>query len=269
MNSLLNRYLATVWVAALLSILSGAFITSSKIGLTPNQPVPSSTLHVCIATVALLLTFLFCIWVSRAGIERYLVLLAWAGFAAFALSGIIGAISPLSPWSIVCHAVLAHLSLGLMTAAAALVWLQGTKGIDQADPGSWTALRPMALITPLVVLVQIAMGALYRHEIVGVMPHMLGAMVVAILTLVVSVILLQNFRMSRQLTNAATGLISIVLVQVCLGVAVFIMVLLDVGSGPLFAWLATAHVSVGALTFAASAVAAIYVKRLIAERSVQ
>jgi len=257
------RYIAVVWSAALLAILSGAFITSGKIGLSPAQPVPSSAPHVIIASLALLLTLALCISVPR------FRLAAWLGFASLALSGAIGAMAPLTPGLIVLHAVFAHLSLVLITGAAVLSSLASTKQAEPLDPGSWTALRPMALITPPFVLLQITMGALYRHEIVGVMPHMLGAMIVAILTLVVSVILLQNFRSSRELTNSATALISIVLAQVCLGIAVFIMLLLGVGSGPIFAWLATAHVSVGALTFVASVVTAIYVKRFIAERSVQ
>ena len=257
-----GRYIAVVWGAALLAIVSGAFITSSKIGLSPAQPVPSSTLHITIAILALLLAVALCI-VPNA---RQVRMAAWLGFASLVLSGAVGAMSPLSPWRVVFHAVFAHVSLVLITTAAVLSSLATIKP-EPAAPGSWTALRPMALITPPAVLLQITMGALYRHEITGVMPHMLGAMIVAILTLVVSVILLQNFRNSRQLTNSATALISIVLVQVCLGIAVFIMLLLGVGSGPIFAWLATAHVTVGALTFAASVVTAIYVKRFIADRS--
>jgi hypothetical protein len=70
------------------------------------------------------------------------------------------------------------------------------------------------------------MGALYRHQILGVMPHMLGAMVVAILALVVSMTLIQHFGDQPQLKSSATGLITVVLAQVCLGIAAFLMLLL-------------------------------------------
>jgi heme A synthase len=121
----------------------------------------------------------------------------------------------------------------------------------------------MAFWTPPAVLAQISLGALYRHQITGVMPHMLGAMVVALLTLGVSVILLQHFPDLRELKSAATALISAVLAQVCLGIAVFFMLLLGVGNIPAFAWLATGHVCVGTLTFAAGIVTAMQVGRYL------
>ncbi len=118
-------------------------------------------------------------------------------------------------------------------------------------------MRPAAVATPVVVLIQILLGALYRHQMTGVMPHMFGAMIVALLTMVVSAIVLQHFSESRPLKQAATMLISAVLAQVCLGIAVFVMLLLNVGDSPAFVWIASAHVTTGTLLLAASVLMAL------------
>jgi hypothetical protein len=165
---------------------------------------------------------------------------------------------------ILAHTVLAHSSVALATAAIVLTSPAWQKPASRVSPGSWKALRPAALATPPAVILQITMGALYRHQITGVMPHMLGAMVVALLTLVVASILLQHFGGQRQLKNAATALLAIALTQVSLGIGAFLMVLLGGTALPEFAWLATAHLCVGALTLAASVATAMQTDRFIA-----
>ena len=53
------------------------------------------------------------------------------------------------------------------------------------------------------------------------------------------------------------------LAQVCLGVATFLMILLGAGNIPPFVWLATGHLTVGAATLAASVVASMQVRRYL------
>ena len=107
------------------------------------------------------------------------------------------------------------------------------------------------------------MGALYRHQILGVMPHMLGAMVVAILALIVSMILIQHFGDQPQLKSSASALIAVVLAQACLGIAAFLMLLLGAGNTSAFIWLTTGHVCVGSLAFATSVVAGMQAHRYL------
>jgi heme A synthase len=163
----------------------------------------------------------------------------------------------------VWHAVFSHLGVGLITAVAVMTSASWSQPAKPMSASSWKVLRPAAQLTPPIVLTQIAMGALYRHQIFGVMPHMLGAMVVAILALVVSMILIQHFGDQPQLKSSATGLITVVLAQVCLGIAAFLMLLLGAGNTTAFVWLTTGHVCVGSLTFAASVVAGMQAHRYL------
>jgi len=247
-----HRFAIAVAATQLIAIVSGAYITSSRIALGPGLARWVSAAHAGIGIAVLALALGLCLAAPR-------VAAASIGFASLVLAVVV------SGWPVlrvVWHAVFAHSSVALTTAVAVVTSSAWIKPAERVELGSWSALRPAAIATPPAVLVQISLGALYRHQVIGVMPHMLGAMVVALLTLVVSVVLLQHFTACRPLQSAATALISIVLAQVCLGIAVFIMVLLDAGNTPAFAWTATAHVSVGSVTLAASVVTAILVARL-------
>jgi hypothetical protein len=110
---------------------------------------------------------------------------------------------------------------------------------------------------PALVLLQIILGAAYRHKAIGVMPHMAGAMLVAGLLLVVCTMVLQRFPQSAPLRNTAGALLAIVLLQVSLGIAVFVMRLLDVETTPAFLPLAVTHVTVASLVLAATTALAI------------
>lgn len=251
----LYRAAIAMTAADLIAVISGAFVTSSKVALQPGQPEPNPAVHIYIALAVLILALGFAIWARR--------LTAWLAFAALALAGAIAAKSTMAPSALVWHALFAHVSIALITATAVLAapsWSEPAKPIDAASK----ALRPAALATPPAVLIQIALGALYRHQITGIMPHMLGAMLVALLALLVSVTLLQQFPDHPQLKRPAALLISVILLQVCLGVAVFILLLLGAGNTAAFAWTATAHVTVGTLAFAASTILALQAARHLA-----
>ena len=249
-----HRFIVTVALLAWIAIATGAFQSSSRIGLHVAQP---GTAHVILGVGTLFAVFGLCFW---GRIARTALGLA---FASVALSSITGWISPVSPGRVVWHAVFSHLAIGLITAAAVMTSASWSHPAKPISAGQWKALRPAAQWTPPIVLLQIAMGALYRHQILGVMPHMLGAMVVAILALVVSMTLIQHFGDQPQLKSSASALIAVVLVQVCLGIAAFLMLLLGAGNTSAFVWLTTGHVCVGSLTFAASIVAGMQAHRYL------
>jgi len=250
MSSELHRWARAVAVLELLAIFSGALSTSSRLAFNASLAVG---FHTGLSMSAIVFAIALCFRAAR----RPAPWLVLASIALAALSG----------WpslQVVSHAVLSHLALALATAAVVLYSPSWVKPAERVELGSWSALRPAAIVTPGAILIQISLGALYRHQVIGVMAHMLGAMIVALLTLVVSTILLQHFSSQPELKSAATSLISAVLAQVCLGIAVFIMVLLNSNNTWAFALTATGHVTMGSLTLAASVVTALQVARLCA-----
>jgi len=256
----MHRFSILVAIAGLIAIFSGAFVTSSKVALEPGQSVPSPDVHRIMGIAALVLALAFAVK-ARSALRSA----AWAALAGLAASGAVAWNGAPSTAMVVVHASLAQFFAGSIAAAIVLSSPAWSRAPEPVKAGQWTALRPAALATPLVVFVQTILGALYRHQITGVMPHMIGAMIVALMTLVVSVMVLQNFSGHRELKNAATALISVALAQICLGIATFVMLLLEAANTAAFVWIATAHLAVGSLTLAASVAMAMGVSRNIVE----
>ncbi len=209
-----NRYLDFLAVCILLAVGSGAAVTS-------HQPeLLSAHKYAGIAVSILLL-----------GLVRF----GWAGWIAIAVAAL--EFVPASP---IFHACLAPVLLAIVI----LIRIEPPLATEPLGGLGW-----LAMLTPPLVLMQIAFGAAYRHKVWGVMPHLAGAMTVACLVLILCMMLMQQ---RPALRRPAIIAMSIVLVQVSLGIASYILVMLDLDTGLLFTVLSAAHVTVGAATLAAT-----------------
>jgi hypothetical protein len=166
------------------------------------------------------------------GLVRY----GWTGRTALAVAAL--EFVPAHP---IFHAYLASVFFAL------IIFLR--TGPHSAAPRSRTVWW-LAAAAPFTVLAQIGMGAAYRHKAWNVMPHMAGAIIAVSATLILSVLLIQN---SPDLRRPSIVLLTIVLSQVSLGIASFILRLLDLDSTLWFTVLSTAHVTVAAMLLAATA----------------
>jgi heme A synthase len=123
------------------------------------------------------------------------------------------------------------------------------------------SLRTMSLFVPALVLVQIALGAAYRNQAMGVLtPHFWGPRCCPFL-LLVGVLVVKHYPGHRSLEPAAVALMSITGVQVLLGFATFLALLMSNQATPPVVVSTVAHVATGALTLAASVVLAIQIRR--------
>jgi heme a synthase len=245
------RYATMTALMALIAIAGGALLTSNGI---VSGTAPDRTVHMYIGVAAVALAAGLAMGVTGAAASR--------AVATALICAVAGWLShPGAAGVIVLHAATGHLFFAAIAAAWART--QWTSPPEMVEARGWKPLRAMAAVTPAAVFVQIVLGALYRHQITGVMPHMLGAMIVVLLTLVVPVMVLQNYPQHRELRAAAAALVAIVLVQVCLGAAAFVMVILNTSNTASFAWTATGHVATGALTLGASVVMAMAAVRNI------
>jgi heme A synthase len=211
--------------AALLVIVSGAIVTSTGHGAAAH-----TALGVIFAGVLLAVAI------------RQRSRVAWTALALVALDAGIG-----FPGFALLHAVLAQLIFAVTVAGAHQ---------NRSCPPEASSIRRFALAVPPLVLLQTGLGGAYRHKAIGVLPHMAGAMVVVLLTMLVCVVILQRFPLPGPLRSSAIALISVILIQISLGIAAFLMRLLDADQSPVFAWVAVAHVTTGALTLGASVILA-------------
>ena len=134
----------------------------------------------------------------------------------------------------------------------------------QSDPiflqdQGWPPLRGVARNTLVLVVIQVGLGAAFRYGSIGVMVHILGALVVVvfILALVVLVTLMPEHPTLRP---AAITLGVVTFVQIFLGLTVVSMGSAKVNEG-VAAGVALAHVATGAMTLAMTLVVALEVWR--------
>src|SRR5204863_1638828 len=152
-------------------------------------------------------------------------------------------------------------------AIAVLTSKKWQEGPEPVQDYGWPSLRTLAILTPVLVLVQIALGAGFRHRAFGLLPHVIGAMLVPLVILLTGIFVLQQFPKHRSLRPAAVALLSISGVQVFLGVIAYIA-RINAAEYPLAMVLTTvAHVATGGLTLAASVVLAIQIRRNVRVRA--
>ena len=182
-------------------------------------------------------------------------------FAVDALLASVTQTRPLPLQLSLLHACLAPTFFSALVVVAAYTWPGWEDRPVVADLTGFALVAQMADAVPFLTVLQIALGAAYRHKAIGVMPHMAGAMLVALPLLIISVVLLQQFPKHASLRPLAISTMTILLLQVSLGIGAFVMRLLDFDTLPGFAYVAAGHVCAGALTLAASVVTCIELRR--------
>src|SRR5436190_12963696 len=275
----LRRYTILVAVCTLFLVVAGGLVTSNDAGLSvPDWPLSYGKLmpkmeggiffehgHRMVATTVGFLTIILAIWLSRAESRRWLRRLGWIALGAVIAQGLLGGMTVIfmlpKPVSI-SHACLAELFFSttvLMALFTSAVWRRELPLVE--DSGS-PSLHMLAAAVPLCVLAQLALGAAARHKALGVLPHVVGAAIVTGMILWIVVRVLVRHSGNAPLRTSALCLLTIAISQVFLGIAAHMSRIATIVAPPPMAWMVgftVAHVAVGALTMAASAVMAVQV----------
>jgi heme A synthase len=112
-----------------------------------------------------------------------------------------------------------------------------------------------------LVLAQVALGAAFRHKALGLMPHIIGAMVVSAAIMTISAFVLHQFPEHPSLRKSAIVLMSVTGVQVFLGIFAY-LTRAQAAQNPLIMVIVTvAHVAAGALTLASTIALSILILR--------
>jgi heme A synthase len=254
-NPRFHRYAVLLAISSLILIAIGACITSQANGRQPpSRGILDGVVHKDVAIAVGVLALGLAFWQS---LDQEVPLLVWTALGFFALEGWVGWLG-----GALLHASLAPLAFALFVVIAVVTssgWNEAPKLVeDRAAP----AFRRFAMATPPLILLQIILGAAYRHKLIGLLPHLFGAMIISLPILALAMLILQRHPEHRELCAAATWLISIFLAQVILGVAAFVMPLLNLSPIAVIAATAT-HVVVGSLTLAANLVLAMQVQRTV------
>jgi heme A synthase len=264
----LHRCAILVVILAAATIVTGAIITSTEVAARQTQsavPQISQTLHRTLSIALTVLSLGLAIWISR--VPGWLRIVAWSAVSILVIDAALGwQTPPLSANVAVLHALLAHIFFSLAVISAVGTSASWNSPPEQVDGSSKPFLRPLSVVIPPVVFLQIALGAAYRHDLTTVMPHMAIAMGVAFLALIGASVVLQNFPRPPALRLSAVAFISLVLTQVCLGIGAFVMLVLNAAGTFYFVAVTVGHVLIGASTLAASIVMAMQVWRCVLPR---
>ena len=270
----LHRYAMFVAFCTFLLVIAGALVTGNDAGLSvPDWPTSFGTFrmprmvggvkfehgHRMIAGTVGILMILLAIWIWRQDSRRWV---RWVGFTAVVAvlaQAALGGITVL--WYLPVAISTAHATLGqiFLCLAASLAFFTGTDWRwDEAkrEDTSTPSLPHLTAVTTGVILVQLILGAVYRHSKDGsIVPHMLGACVVALLVGWVVALVLLRFAKQSALLQPALLLGGLLLAQLSLGMGSLIMKL---GARtapqplPTVVDITTAHVAVGALLLVTS-----------------
>ena len=252
-GSWLNRCTLLTAAAALAVVATGACVTSAQ--------GAGSWLGVHLTSTIILAA----LWIGVAVLarkDRPALRLAFAALGLLAIEGGLGERAN-APWIAVAHATVAPVVLTL-AACGALCTSAGWKAgpVHVFDHGS-PSLRSLAVLTPVLVMVQIVLGACFRHKTMGLTWHIIGAMVVALVILIFGMFVNQQFPAHRALRPYANAMLAVAMTQVLLGVAAITTLMLapenTVTSGIVAS--TVAHVTVGALTLATAMTLALQIHR--------
>ena len=158
-SSGLNRFAMFASVCSLAGVLTGAMVTSS--GGSSYQ-----ALHQVVAGIAALATVILGVWMStQPGRERPL---GWTVLTMALVQCGLGLIEN-GPSAAILHALLAQVLFAVTVAVATATSPSWKTVPDLVEDHGWPSLGSLGRITPVLVLLQIALGAAFRHKAMGVL----------------------------------------------------------------------------------------------------
>lgn len=282
----LHRFALAVCLCVLLLVGAGAAVTTENAGLAipdwplafgsilpiqhPGTPPPAFHLalsHRLLAAVAVPLIAILAVWTwiaDGALLVRAVTTAALALTVAQALLGGVEVLLHQPQFASVLHACLAQLCLGLVCCAALLTSPAWKRFPQHVYDYGWPSLRTLAIWTPILVFLQILLGALFRHHVWSVVPHIISAMFVSGVVLLFGLFVVSQFPKHDALRKTAMATLTVMFVQVILGVFTYVS-----GSGAagdavpdlLPATVIVAHVVTGGILFVLSLMLGMQVRR--------
>jgi heme A synthase len=257
-------------LAILLAITVLALIVDGALVGPGAQPTPAAmSTHRIAATAVSLLALGLILWVifkdSRPQARR----LGWITLALAVLQDSVGhaaVLSQLPRTAGIVHALLAPLFFAAVVAIAVVTSPAWNRGPEYVRDYGWPSNRSLAVLTPSLVVLQILLGAAFRQKALTLLPHVLGAMFVALVILLEAIFVLQQFPTHRALAPAAKTMLGVAFAQVFLGISALIMKSMAADTDlPVIITVAT-HITGGAITLATSIVLSILIRRNVQPR---
>ncbi len=283
----LHWFAMFVAVATFFLLIAGALVTSNAAGMSvPDWPTSYGSLyklppwtggivyehsHRLIAEFTGVLTIAIAVWTWISDRRRWMKALALGALATIIVQGILGGVTVLHflpPAISSAHAAVGQTFFCIACAIALFTsrsWVEETPELpsDNRHP----SLLTLSFLSIFVLYVQLILGAMFRHQGMGWLPHVLNAPVVAIVITWTAVRALSRYSKIDAIRQPAIAMLSLLLAQLFLGFLAF-MTRVEWGrdaSQPEFPMVfsTVAHVVTGALLLASTVILMIQVWRHI------
>lgn len=271
-NKAVNRYSIFLAGCTVLLLTAGALVTSNDAGLAvPDWPLSYGSFmppmiggifyehgHRMIATLVGMLTIGLAVWLSRVEPRRWVRRMGWTAVGLVIAQGLLGGLTVLMylpPAVSSAHATLAQLFFITVVSIAMFTSVWWQSDVELHDDTGSPSLKSLAVATSAVIVLQLILGAAFRHNAFGLVPHLIGAGVCTVMVVWTGRVLKNRFREVRPLRRSLVFLHAFFGTQILLGGATYWVVRAArdaVQPLPLFITVTVAHVVVGALTLAAS-----------------
>lgn len=263
-NPWLFRLAILVAVCALLLIVDGAMVGPG------TQPTPQAmSAHRIAATAVSLLTLVVTLWLIFTDPRPQARRLGWLTLLIAVLQDSVGhaAVFALLPRTAgIVHALMAPLFFAAVLGIAVVTSPGWSRGPEYVRDYGWPSMRSLAILTPILVMLQILLGAAFRQQALTLLPHVLGAMFVALVILLESIFVLQQFPTHRALAPAAKTLLGVAFAQVFLGITALIMKSMANDTDPAVILTVASHVTGGSVTLATTVVVSFLIRRNVQPR---
>jgi heme A synthase len=142
-------------------------------------------------------------------------------------------------------------------------WVQEPDAV--VSPSARPRLTTLSLFTVAAIWMQLIMGAAFRHSGIRLLPHIVGAVVVFCLVSTLTLLTIKRHRATPQLARPAVILLTLLLVQISLGLGSYVTrVMWSPGApAPLVSMIVctVAHVACGALVLVTTLILTIQIHR--------
>jgi heme A synthase len=249
--------LAAVLTVAIMATGSLATTASSL----PGDPLSNALLHRQAGEIAGAALIALFAWIAFS--QSNLRKLSGALCLGTIAQGVLGVVAN-AP---MLHSLLAQVLLAGSVALVAAASKSYTDPPQMVKDYGWPSLRSLSVLLPLLIGIQVALGAAFRHRMLGLMPHVIGAMLVSIFILVVGSFVLQLCKDHKVLSGSGRLMMVTTFVQVFLGLAIFaIRSMPEQDAGAILTG-ASLHVITGGVLLGVSVILGMHIRRNVLPKS--
>ncbi len=282
-NSGVHRLAVATSGFTILLLMAGALVTSNDAAdSVPDWPLAYGKIipplvggiryeftHRVVAAIVAILTLTLAIWLSRVEKRSAVRRLGWTALALVVAQALLGAARVLlghPPVIATIHATVAQVFFITTVALAVLTSAWSLQDHATLEDSGSPRVRILAHCTTYIILLQLILGAGFRHGAFGILPHLIGFVAVTVFVIWTARIAKKRFGNVPEIRRSVVWLHATFGTQVVLGVAAYWAVAKAINEAqPTLPYviLTVAHVLVGALVLASSVILTLICNRLL------